>query len=123
MECGISSPRWFTAANFPDVVFIRAVVPLEGIELMAARWDRPVEHKAFASSPGKLCRSFGITTAHYGLDLCGSRLFLEDPQVPVHTDAIRTTTRVGISSRHEGYDALLRYSVRPADMRVLLDQS
>lgn len=64
--------------DVPDVVFIRAVAPVEGADVMAAQWNNPVETKALANSPGKLCRSFAITTEHYGADLCRYELFLED---------------------------------------------
>jgi DNA-3-methyladenine glycosylase len=75
-------------ADVPDVVFIRGVVPVEGIETMTAQWDEPRAAKDLADSPGKLCKSFQITKDLYD---------------------IRATDRVGISARHDGHDAPLRY--------------
>ncbi|MGW6199922.1 DNA-3-methyladenine glycosylase [Kribbella sp. NPDC055110] len=96
-------------ADMPDVVFIRGVVPVEGVELMTARWDNPRAVKDLANSPGKLCKSFQITKDLYGADLTGDTLFLEDWGVSVDARSIRKSVRVGISARHDGHDAPLRY--------------
>jgi DNA-3-methyladenine glycosylase len=49
-------------------VLVRAVEPVEGIELMKLR--RGVENfKELTSGPGKLTEAFGITKTHHGLDL------------------------------------------------------
>lgn len=96
-------------ADIPDVVFIRGVTPVEGVEIMAAQWDEPRAADHLADSPGKLCQSFQITRELYGADLSGDELFLEDWGIGVDPAAIRTGHRVGISSRHAGHDAPLRY--------------
>jgi DNA-3-methyladenine glycosylase len=96
-------------ADVPDVVFIRGVVPVEGIDTMKAQWDKPRAVGDLAGSPGKLCKSFQITTDLYGADLTGDDLFLEDWGLSVSPEDIRTTGRVGISPRHSGHDAPLRY--------------
>lgn len=106
--------------NVPDVVFVRGIVPVEGTELMAAQWDEPRGAGALANSPGKLCKSLAITTKHYGIDLCGRELFLEDWRLTVPPAAVRTSKRVGISSRHDGHDAPLRHYLRPTDVAALL---
>jgi DNA-3-methyladenine glycosylase len=96
-------------AEVPDVVFIRGVVPLEGIEMMTAQWDEPRAAEELANSPGKLCKSFQITKDLYGADLTGDELFLEDWGISVDPADIRASNRVGISARHDGHDAPLRY--------------
>lgn len=106
--------------DVPDVVFISAVAPVEGADVMAAQWNNPVETKALANSPGKLCRSFAITTEHYGADLCRYELFLEDWGLTVPAKTVRTSKRIGISSRHYGHDSPLRHHLRPADTVALL---
>lgn len=106
--------------NVPDVVFMRGVVPVEGADLMAAKWDNPRDHSALANSPGKLCRSLAITTEHYGVDLCGRELFLEDRGLTVPPDTVQTSKRVGISRQRDGHDAPLRHYLRPADVAALL---
>ncbi|WP_432885532.1 DNA-3-methyladenine glycosylase [Kribbella sp. CA-245084] len=100
-------------ADVPDVVFIRGVVPVEGIDLMAAQWDKPRAVTDLANSPGKLCKSFQITKDLYGADLTADELFLEDWRIPINAADIHTTNRVGISTQHDGHDAPLRYHLTP----------
>ena len=96
-------------ADVPDVVFVRGVVPVEGVELMAAQWDKPRAVSDLANSPGKLCKSFQITKDLYGADLTGAELFLEDWGISVDPAQVRAAERVGISSRRDGHDRPLRY--------------
>jgi DNA-3-methyladenine glycosylase len=62
----------------PHAVLVRAVEPLWGREVMAARRGVPQGKKELTNGPGKLCQAFGIGAAQYGADLCGERLFLLD---------------------------------------------
>lgn len=62
-----------------------------------------------ADSPGKLCKSFQLTRDLCGADLTGDELFLEDWDIWIDPTFIRAVHRVGISARHDGHDAPLRY--------------
>lgn len=56
----------------PGAVLIRALEPIEGLELMRRR--RGVQgERELTSGPGKLTRALGITKEHHGLDLTGSK--------------------------------------------------
>lgn len=103
--------------GIPDVVFIRGVVPVEGIPQMAAEWAKPRATSTLANSPGKLCKSFAITKEHYGSDLTGDDLFLEDWAIHVAPSRIRTSKRVGIATRHEGFDTALRYHLDAKEIK------
>ncbi len=69
----------------PHAVLIRAIEPLRGIGLMARRRGKPEDSHELTNGPGKLTQALGITGSHYGIDLCGSELFLEagEPRAPV----------------------------------------
>lgn len=76
-----------------EAVLIRAVEPLEGIELMEKNRGTQVLGN-LASGPGKLCMAFGLDRLQNGLDLTGSDLtIVDDGFVP---GEIVTTTRIGI---------------------------
>jgi DNA-3-methyladenine glycosylase len=63
----------------PHAVLIRAVEPVSGLALMAARRGLLESRIELTNGPGKLCQAFGIDRSHYGVDLCTSEsLFLED---------------------------------------------
>ena len=67
--------------DFPAAVLIRAVEPLEGIQLMQARRRTEKLHN-LASGPGKLCEAFAIDRTLNGDDICGKILYVEDRGEP-----------------------------------------
>lgn len=75
----------------PEVVLLRALEPLEGQELMAARR----KSRDLCAGPGKLCKAMGITKAWNGLDLCGDQLWMEAGE-PVPPENIALSPRVNI---------------------------
>jgi DNA-3-methyladenine glycosylase len=64
-------------AGQPHAVLIRAISPELGVEAMQRLRGR---HKPseLSNGPGKLCQALGLDGRHYGLDLCGSSLYLAD---------------------------------------------
>lgn len=77
-----------------QAVLIRAVVPIEGIDEMRTRRNRP--DRELADGPGKLCAALGISALHDGIDLAG-------PIVSVRSDGVeppdppRCGPRIGIT--------------------------
>jgi DNA-3-methyladenine glycosylase len=80
----------------PGCVLIRAVEPVDGIELMRKR--RPAARKLedLASGPGKLTLALGITRAQNGADLTRGELVVRSPKEPRRVE-IAVTPRIGIS--------------------------
>lgn len=69
----------------PAAVLIRALEPRDGITLMRKRRARGTGKPAaswavdgLCRGPGNLTKSLGIALTQNGLDLCGSRLFIEE---------------------------------------------
>ena len=83
------------AAGTGAGVLIRAVEPLEGIEIMRA--NRPgVPDRDLARGPGRLCTAFGIDRALSGIDLtAGSTLWFESMRG--RPADIVVSTRIGLS--------------------------
>ena len=79
--------------DFPSAVLIRAVEPLNGIELMRAR-RRVDELTNLASGPGKLCAAFAIDRTLNGNDMCGKIIYVEDRGEP--SPQITATPRIGV---------------------------
>jgi len=81
-----------TREGAPHAVLIRAVEPLEGLELMAARRNMAADRRELTNGPGKLCQAFGLDRNCYGADLTQGPLFLtEGPRVKV-----QTSRRIGV---------------------------
>src|SRR5262249_45931901 len=66
------------AEGRPAAVLIRALAPLEGIDLMQARRGRPVSVSALCRGPGNLTRAMGISLAQNRVDLVNGDLVIED---------------------------------------------
>ncbi|PIQ86040.1 MAG: 3-methyladenine DNA glycosylase [Candidatus Omnitrophica bacterium CG11_big_fil_rev_8_21_14_0_20_45_26] len=75
-------------------VLIRALEPLEGIDVMKER-RQTQDIENLTSGPGKLTQAFGLTRDYSGLDLTGQQLFLEG-EVCEQTSTIQATPRIGI---------------------------
>jgi DNA-3-methyladenine glycosylase len=80
-------------------VLLRALEPLEGVELMRRRRGRE-RLTDLASGPGKLCMALDIHRGQDGLDLCGdSALWLGEAIRPV--GEIGASIRIGITKAAE----------------------
>jgi DNA-3-methyladenine glycosylase len=79
----------------PQAVLIRAVRITGGQDVVRRR--RPgVAEKHWASGPGRVCAALGIGMHHYGLDLAGETIWLEDRGIKVPPREIQCTPRIGV---------------------------
>lgn len=94
----------------PEAILIRALEPLEGIELMKKR--RKTDYiKLLCNGPGKLSQAMGITKENYGDDLCGETLYLEDGVV-IPKSKILKSKRINIDYAEEAKDYLWRFTIK-----------
>jgi len=93
------------AIGDPCAVLLRAVDPIEGLGVMAARRGR---ERDLASGPGRVGQAFGVTDALNMHDLSSSPLRLL-PGWPTPPGSIEVSPRVGVS-RAQHWP--LRFSVR-----------
>lgn len=63
-------------AGVPEAVLIRALEPVDGVELMKLRRGKN-NLRDLCSGPGKLSQALGVTKNFYGADLCGDEIFIE----------------------------------------------
>jgi DNA-3-methyladenine glycosylase len=87
--------------DHPHVVLIRAVEPVEGIDVMRERRG-PMKDTNLTSGPGKLCIAFGIDRSLNGADLTGAQIWVENYR-SFKTDEVSVGKRVGID--YAGEDA------------------
>lgn len=89
------------AAGVPAAVLVRALQPVEGLEIMRrnrARRNRAPADRDLCRGPARLCQALAIDRAFSGYDMLqpGSRLFIERGH-PVADDAVRASPRIGVN--------------------------
>ncbi len=93
----------------PHAVLIRAVEPLEGLDIMLERRGKEVLTPSLTAGPGSLSQSLGIKTAHSDVSLLDNKgiIFIEDRSVNINKEQIVANTRVGVAYAQD--DAYLPY--------------
>lgn len=83
-------------AEFPAAVLVRAVEPVEGLEIMAER-RAGRSPREWTSGPARLAMALGVDGTHNGVDMtaAGSSLRFEAGE-PVPDESVQTGPRVGI---------------------------
>ena len=97
-----------------DVVLVRAIEPVYGIDIMMKRRGNPPDDRLLGNGPGKLCASLNITKKLYGVDLTEERsgLVIGDDGCRVESDSIIKTKRIGIDYAEEFKDMPWRYYLK-----------
>ncbi len=83
------------AQRHPSAVLLRALEPIDGIQLMRRRRG-VLDAAALARGPGNLARAFGISRRHDGLDLTEGALWVS--RAPALRQGLRVAAgpRIGI---------------------------
>jgi DNA-3-methyladenine glycosylase len=97
-------------AETPHAVLIRAVEPVEGIELMRKRRGSVPDHN-LTNGPGKLCIALGIDRRLDGADLLGSKVWLEEGEM-IPRSRIMSGPRIGIDYAEEWRDKPWRFWIK-----------
>lgn len=99
------------AAGIPQAVLVRALEPLEGIEVMRERRNcskSAAKDITLTSGPGKLCQALGIDRNCDRLSLIKSKeLFIEDASAP--DSKIIACPRIGVAYAGEAAKWPLRF--------------
>jgi len=94
--------------DVPDAILIRAIEPLEGIDIMLKRRDKAKLDHTLTKGPGNVGKALGISKIHSGLNLLEEEIFIyENETTKITGDKIGISKRIGIES--SGDDALLPY--------------
>lgn len=103
--------------NHPEAVLIRALHPLDGIEIMKKRRNTALE-KNLCSGPAKLCQALAIDRSGDGLSLKGPQIWIEKnipfTKIKKH---LQITPRIGIDYAGEAKQWPLRFFVDPKKLQ------
>ncbi|HEV7644685.1 MAG TPA: DNA-3-methyladenine glycosylase [Pyrinomonadaceae bacterium] len=98
----------------PHVVLIRALEPVDGIEIIRARRNvkgKTMPDKNLTSGPGKLTIAMGIDRSFNGEDLLGDRMWLEEGKKCANKE-IAVGKRIGIDYAGEDAEKPWRFWVK-----------
>ena len=93
--------------DVPHAILIRAVEPLEGIQIMLERRGKDILQPSLTAGPGAMSMALGIHSSHTGLSLIGPEIFIEDMGIKINKKDIVASTRVGVAYARD--DAYLPY--------------
>jgi len=96
--------------DHPHAILIRALEPVEGIEIMRERRGE-MKDSNLSSGPGKLCIAMGIDRRSNGEDLLASKIWFEDYK-KIKPKNIAVGTRIGIDYAEEDAEKPWRFWVR-----------
>jgi DNA-3-methyladenine glycosylase len=88
-------------------ILIRAVEPMEGVDVMLRRTGKKVLDHTLTRGPGNVGKAFGFHTSQCGLSLQGEELYIADDGFVVEETSIVCSPRIGVD--YAGEHALLDY--------------
>ena len=90
-------------AGIPHAILVRALEPIENVEMMMKRRKLDKPGRRLTAGPGMFTRAMGITTANDGVDLLdmASPIWLEDRGELLMENEIQASTRIGIDYAEE----------------------
>jgi DNA-3-methyladenine glycosylase len=98
------------AAETPHAVLIRALEPVDGIELMRRRRHGQPDHN-LTNGPGKLCIALGIDRKLDAADLLSKSVWIEEGE-KISRSRIAIGPRIGIDYAEEWKDKPWRFWIR-----------
>jgi DNA-3-methyladenine glycosylase len=79
-----------------DAVLIRAVEPMDGIDIMLKRTGKKRWDETLTRGPGNVGKAFGFHTSQCGLSLISDELFIADNGFKISKSMIGTSPRIGV---------------------------
>jgi DNA-3-methyladenine glycosylase len=93
--------------GIPHAILIRALEPVEGVEVMLERTGKVKPDYTLTKGPGNVSKALGLHTSDTGSDLLGDLIFIGDDGYRPRKGEIGLSPRIGVD--YAGPDALLPY--------------
>lgn len=95
------------AEGVPRAILIRAVHPVEGIDIIQQRRKMLIANPAITRGPGSVAKALGISRKINAVSLESDTIWLEDRGLSFPGESIASVPRIGVD--YAGDDALLPY--------------
>ena len=93
--------------DIPHAILIRALEPLEGINIMLERTGKTNADFTLTRGPGNVAKALGLHTRHSGMSLLSDEMFIAEDDFTVKKKDIVATPRIGVD--YAADDAALLY--------------
>jgi len=93
--------------GIPHAILIRALEPVEGIDIMLQRTSKKTADHSLTRGPGNVGKAMGFHTSQCGLLLHSEELFIADDKFQLKPSQIGSSERIGVD--YAGDDARLHY--------------
>ncbi len=100
-----------TTEGKPEATLIRALEPVQGVDLMMKRRGPTGQLVNVTSGPGRLCIAMGLTKIHNGLDMSKPPLYITQGQI-VNPDDIAQAPRIGVDYADDHKDLPWRFYIK-----------
>jgi len=87
--------------EIPDAVLIRAIEPVEGIDLMLNRTGKKTLDYTLTKGPGNLAKALGITKRNSGINLLKNEIYIGADELIINNRSIGVSRRIGVESSGE----------------------
>jgi DNA-3-methyladenine glycosylase len=98
--------------NIPHAILIRAVEPLQGMDMMQKRRKKKQLDHTITKGPGSLSRALGITVADNGMSLCSTELYIADDGFVPDKKSIGSSARIGVEYSGEAAQYPYRFYIK-----------
>lgn len=91
----------------PHAILIRALIPMEGVELMLERTGKKQFDNTLTRGPGNVSKALGILTKHSAQSLLSKTIFIAEDNFILNKKDLAVSPRIGVD--YAGEDAKLPY--------------
>jgi DNA-3-methyladenine glycosylase len=83
-------------SGVPHAILVRAVEPMDGIDIMLRRTGKKKVDESLARGPGNVGKAFGFHTSQCGLLLTRDELFIADDGFKLSKSMLDKSSRIGV---------------------------
>jgi DNA-3-methyladenine glycosylase len=98
--------------DVPHAILIRALEPLEGIDIMLQRTGKIKLDYTLTKGPGNVSKALGLFTHHTGINLSGNEIFIGDDGFRISAKNILITKRIGVDYAAEDAELPYRFIIK-----------
>jgi len=98
--------------DIPDAVLIRAIEPLDGIDIMLKRTGKPKMDFTLTRGPGNVGKALGIFKKHSGSHLLDEEIYLADDGFKTKDNEIGISKRIGVESAFPDSELPYRFYIK-----------